>query len=136
MCAFAQPVPGLHGRFFGDSSAEGVPVITPSRGASSPGRTDAAAAPEEPASSSSAGSSGQAAAGETAAAAAEDGGEAVAGGGQLPRSFDGCLGDIAELDLDIMSALPQPLECSRVVLVVSVMQVRRACMACPGSTVS
>ncbi len=119
----AQPVPGLHGRFFGDSSAAGVPVITPSR--------SDAAAPEEPGSSSSAAegsnaaeSSSQAAA--RAADAAAEEGEKVAGSGGLPRSFDGCLGDVVELDLDIVSALPQPLECSRVVLVVSIMQARRA----------
>lgn len=39
------------------------------------------------------------------------------------RGFEGCLGDMTDIALDVMSSLPEPLDVSSITVVLSVMQV-------------
>ena len=108
-----QPVPGRFGRFFGDSSSPGVPVITPSRAAP----THPAGLPPDPPQPT-----GHQPPEEAAAADLPEGRPEEA---PLLRGFDGCLGDVADVWVDVVSNLPEPLEAEQILLVISVMQVWR-----------
>jgi hypothetical protein len=43
------------------------------------------------------------------------------------RGFEGCLGDVVEIELDIVSSLPARLDVTHLTLVLSIMQVREPC---------
>lgn len=61
---------------------------------------------------------------EAAADSAESGNDAW-------RGYDGCLGDVTDLEMTIVSSLPAPLDITDLTVVLSIMQVGNACTCRP-----
>ena len=141
---FVQPVQGEYARFFGQSSSPGEPVLAMSRGCSGQPSTEDPSnmdmdAPQQPSASASS------AAADASSAAPSRGKRPSADGTlgqqradresgdllsheQLPSAamhFEGCLGDVLCIHLDLISILPQAVPLQQVTLVIAIMQVGR-----------
>ena len=55
---------------------------------------------------------------------AQPGEAAGSGGHDAWRGYDGCLGDVTDLEMEVVSSLPNPLEVTKLTVVFSIMQVR------------
>lgn len=55
---------------------------------------------------------------------AQPGEPAGSGGHDAWRGYDGCLGDVTDLEMEVASSLPAPLEVTNLTVVFSIMQVR------------
>ncbi len=142
-----QPVQGEYARFFGQSSSPGEPVLAMSRRCSeqppaedqSHMDIDAPKQPSAPA-TSDAGNASSAASGTRTRPGAEGtpgqqradgGGGEIPLQGQLPSAalhFEGCLGDVLCVHLDLVSILPQAVPLQQITLVIAIMQVNRPCL--------
>ena len=138
-----QPVQGEYSRFFGQSSSPGVPVLAQSVGRSAqqpseaeasstssvaPQHSSAAAAlPDRPSMASGYGGGKPA----TEGMLGEQRADREAGLSKAPERlpsaalhFEGCLGDMLSVHVDVVSILPGAVPLQQVTLVVAIMQVR------------
>ena len=137
-----QPVQGEYARFFGQSSSPGVPVLAQSVGRSAkpseaeasstsnvaPRHSSAAAAlPDRPSMASVDGGGKPAAEGMLGEQRADRETGTSKAPERLPSAalhFEGCLGDLLSVHVDVVSILPGAVPLQQATLVVAIMQVR------------
>ena len=142
MYVLVQPVQGEYARFFGQSSSPGDPVLAMSRGCSGePSVEDPSSmgmdAPQQPSALASSAAADvsrtdpgrgkrPSADGTLGQQRADRESRDLPPHEQLPSAamhFEGCLGDVLCVHLDVISILPQAVPLQQVTLVIAIMQV-------------